>query len=71
MYDYDAGCQGGMKNQSVARQQNLYGLEHSLANKIIDITLLNSFKKDLLPCSQKCPLPVDDTLCLSEKVIFE
>ena len=51
MYNFDAGCQGGMKNQSVAMQQDLYGSEHSLANESFDFTLM----KRLFACSQKCP----------------
>ena len=51
MYNCDAGCQGGMKNQSVAMQQDLYGSEHSLANESFDFTLM----KRLFACSQKCP----------------
>ena len=51
MYNCDAGCQGGMKNQSVAIQQDLYGSEHSLANESFDFTLL----KRLFACSEKCP----------------
>ena len=39
MYNCDAGCQGGMKNQSVAMQQDLYGSEHSLANESFDFAL--------------------------------
>ena len=44
-----------MLNQSVASQQNLYGSEHSLANKSFDFTLLKFFRKYCLPCFQKCP----------------
>ena len=50
MYNCDAGCQGGMKNQSVAMQQDLYRSEHSLANESFD-TLM----KRLFACYQKCP----------------
>ena len=62
MYNSYAGCQGGMNNQSVAMQQDLYGSEHSLANESFDFTLLKSFRKDCLPV-------LKNALGLTEKTI--
>ena len=63
MYIYDAGCQGGMNNQSVAMQQDLYGSDHSLANENFDFTQLKSFRKD-------CLLVFTNALGLTEKTIM-